>query len=152
MAGVAFKGVGNLSVSGGADKTVLQLIAAANHAVLLKEFTISFDGVSNTATPIKVQVCRQTTAIGGSPTAVTLRKDPDSSAETVQTTAATSAGGSEPTKGDVLMELFVHPQTGYTWQAPFGGDIRVAGGGRLGFVANNGGTAVNCSVSVRGEE
>lgn len=148
MAGVRFKVTNNVA-TGTSAKTVLQLVAAANHAVLLKELTISFAGTSNTAAPVRVKVARQTTA--GTMTALTTEvKDPDGAAETIQTTAFT-VDSAEPTVGDVLLDFYVHPQTGYTWQAPFGQDIRIPGGGRLGVVVTAG-ADVSCSVTAVCEE
>lgn len=64
--------------------------------------------------------------------ALTLVKDPDDTDETLQTTAQHTATA-EPTAGDILVSELIHPQTGYTWQAPFGKAIKIGGGDRLGF-------------------
>lgn len=130
MAGVPFKAVTGEIATGTAAKTLLQLTAAANHAVLVREFSISFKGVSNTAAPIKVDVLRQTTA--GTMTALPLVKDPPDANETLQTTAQHTATA-EPTAGDVLMSELVHPQTGFSWQAAYGEAIKIGGGERLGI-------------------
>jgi hypothetical protein len=144
MAGVGFKGVTAEIATGTALKTLLQIVAAANHAVLIKELAISFKGTSNTAAPILVTVMRQTTA--GTMSALTLVKDPDDSDETLQTTAT-----AEPTAGDVLVRELVHPQTGFLWQAPFGQFIKIGGGDRIG-IAVTAGADVNSVCRVVGEE
>jgi hypothetical protein len=59
-------------------------------------------------------------------------KDNSSDSETIQTTAQHTSTG-EPTPGTILDSKFVHPQTGYCWQAPFGKEKIVPGGGRLGL-------------------
>src|SRR5262245_33656263 len=115
MAGVRFKGVTGQIATGTSAKTLAQIVAAANHGVLLEEVSISFDGTSNTATPIKVDILRQTTA--GTMSALTLVKDPDDTDETLQTTAQHTATA-EPTASDVLATEHVHPQQGYTWYFP----------------------------------
>jgi hypothetical protein len=130
MAGVGFKITKSAVATGTAAKTIIQVVAAANHAVLIKEMSVAFAGTSNTAAPILVEVVRQTDA--GTSTALTPVKDPDDSAETLQSTARHTATA-EPTTTDVLMSEYVHPQTGYTWQAPFGQAIKVGGGDRVGI-------------------
>lgn len=148
MAGVGFKATKSAIATGSSLKTLVQIVAAANHAVKISEISISFAGTSNTATPILVQISRQTTA--GTMTSLTPVKDPDDSGETLQTTAQHTAT-SEPTTTDVLMEEYVHPQTGYCWQAPFGKEIKIGGGDRLG-IRVTAAADVNATARVVGEE
>lgn len=109
--------------------TLLQITAPTNQRLKVKEASVSFQGTSNTAAPIEVDVLRQTTA--GTMTSLTPKLVDKDMQETIQSTAQHTATV-EPTAGDILMSEAVHPQTGYTWQAPFGGEIKVQGGGRLG--------------------
>jgi hypothetical protein len=148
MAGCRFKGTISGVSTGTSLKTVMQIIAASNHAVMLSEISVSFQGTSNTAAPILVKVTRQTDA--GTATGLTLVKDPDDWDETIQTTASHTATA-EPTAGSTIMEEYVHPQTGYTWQAPFGGAIKIGGGDRLGITVTAG-ASISCAVRVVGEE
>lgn len=148
MAGVRFKVATAQIATGTAKKTLLQIVAASNHAVLIDEFSISFEGVSVTGTPIMVEVARQTTA--GTMSSLTPVKDPDDSDETLQVTAQHTATA-EPTEGDVIRRELVHPQGGYTWQAPFGRAIKIGGGDRLGIVVTSA-ADVDAIVSVSGEE
>jgi hypothetical protein len=148
MSAVRFKANTAQVATGTSAKTILQLVAASNHGVVVDEWSISFEGTSNTATPIQVRVLRQTTA--GTMSALTLVKDPDDTDETLQTTAQHTATA-EPTAGDVLFIELVHPQTGYTWQAPFGRHVKVGGGDRLG-VEVTAGANVDCVVRAAGEE
>lgn len=114
-------------------KTVLQVIAAANHRVKVLEWSVSFDGISNTAHPILVEVANQSSA-GGGGDALTCQKIDDDTGETIQTTALSDIDGSaSPTEDFVLQRENVHPQGGYTWQAPFGGELIVNGGDRIGI-------------------
>ena len=46
-------------------KTVLNIIAGANQAILLKSLTISMDGVTSSAVPATVDVCQSTQATAG---------------------------------------------------------------------------------------
>jgi hypothetical protein len=113
-------------------KTVLQIVAPTNQRLMLKRWGVFFDGTSSTAEPVQVRLLRQTTAIGGSPTTVTpVRLNAGS--ETLQATAASSAGGSEPTASDVLDVFEVHPQTGVDVVFPLDQDVTITGGTRLGI-------------------
>lgn len=118
-----------VSLSAATPKTVLQLVAASNHRVLVTEFEISFNGTTNTAEPVKVDVLRQTTA--GTSAALSPVKRGDFG-ETLQTTARETITV-EPTGSDVLASFYVHPQQGEAWQAPFADPIVIPGGGRVGI-------------------
>lgn len=139
MAGLRFVAQSPLMYTATSAKTLIQILAATNVRVLAKEFSIAFNGTSNTAAPIRVQIMRQTTAgtPGGDGGALTLLKINAADDETLQTTAQngpTTTGvvwTTEPTAGNIIVDTHVHPQTGYTWQAPFGSDIVVIGGTRL---------------------
>jgi hypothetical protein len=110
-------------------KTVLQVVAPANQRLKIKEWGVSFDGVSVTGEPVQVELLRQTTA--GTMTALTPVKLVAGS-ETVQATAQHTATA-EPTAGDILDSQEVHPQGGYGKIFPFNQEIEVPGGGRLGI-------------------
>jgi hypothetical protein len=149
MAGLAFVANTGQIATGTALKTLLQIVAASNHRVLLWEWSISFTGISNTAVPILVQVMVQTTA--GTMTALALVKECATDSETLQTTAAHTATGTEPTASDVKFREQIHPQGGYTWPAPFAKPIPIPGGTRLGFTVTAA-ADVNAVVRARLEE
>ena len=131
---------------------VLQLLAAANHRVLVKEFSISFQGISNTAAPILVEVERHLDA-GDDGDALTLAKLNSADDETLQASAQENLDGTSPPSisGVALFSELVHPQGGFNWQAPFGGEIVVPGGGRLGILVTAG-AAVDCVARMVAEE
>ena len=135
MAGVKAVAQTGEIATGTSAKTLLQLIAATNQRVKIKEFSVSFKGTSNTAAPIKVALVRQTDA--GTMSALSPVKMNEADDETLQTTAQHTATA-EPTGSTEVMGEEVHPQSGYTWQAPFGGEIVVKGGNRLGLVVTAG--------------
>lgn len=148
MAGVLFEAVTGEISTGTSVKTLVQVVAAANQRVKVREISIGFKGTSNTNAPIKVDVLRQSTA--GTMSALTPVKRNADDGETLQTTAQHTATA-EPTAGDVLKTLEIHPQTGWDWQAPFGGEFIINGGDRLGVrvtAAND----VSATVSISGEE
>jgi hypothetical protein len=149
MAGVRFKAVTSEISTGTSAKTIMQLVAAANHGVLIDEISVSFKGTSNTASPVLVQVVRQGTA-GTMSSIASLAKDPADADETLQV-AGTQNATVEPTTTALLISEEVHPQTGYTWQAPFGRQIKIGGGTRLGIVVTAS-ADVQCVARVCGEE
>jgi hypothetical protein len=112
------------------EKTVLQIVAPANHRLVVKEWGVFFDGVSVTAEAVVVKLERQTTA--GTMSALTLVKVDDSVGETIQSTAQHTATV-EPTSGDLLEQKNIHPQAGYEKIYPLGDEIKVGGGDRLGI-------------------
>lgn len=149
MSALGIVGQAEAVATGTSVKTLIQLLAPTNQRLKVKEISISFNGTSNTATPILVEVVRQTGA--GTMSALTLRKaDPDDT-ETIQTTAQQNATVEPTDSGDVPMAEYVHPQTGFLWQAPFGGEIIVPGGGRLG-IRVTAGASVSANVRIGAEE
>lgn len=148
MAGILFAAVTGEVATGTAAKTLLQVVAAANQRVKIKEISVSFKGVSPTDAPILVTVSRQTTA--GTMSALTPAKLNESDAETLQTTAQHTATA-EPTTGASVIKEEVHPQTGFIWQSPFGGEVVIQGGGKLGIVVTAG-VSVSAVARVIGEE
>ena len=116
--------------TGTAVKTLLQVVAAANHAIEITEYAVSFSGVNNTHLPILVELLRQTDA--GTTSALTPVNADDSGGDTFDTTARHTATA-EPTGGDVLRSHYVHPQTGLV--VPVGGEapLIVGAGDRVGL-------------------
>lgn len=148
MSGVGFKAVVAGVATGTSAKTLMQIVAASNHRVLAKEIGVAFQGTSNSAAPILVEVLRQSDA--GTMSALTPVKANDSDDETLEVTAQHTATA-EPTPGDVIFKQYVHPQSGFYWQAPFGGEQAIKGGGRLG-IRVTAGADVNAAVTFVGEE
>lgn len=130
MAGILASAQTGEVASGTSKKTIFQLVAAANHRVKIKEISVSFKGTSGSSTPVLVQVLRQSTA--GTMSALMPKKFNEADDETLQTTGQHTATV-EPTGADEVMGEEIHPQGGWTWQAPFGGEIVVKGGDRLGI-------------------
>jgi hypothetical protein len=148
MSGVGWKAIAGAVSTTTSLLSILRVKAASNHAILVKEWGISFNGTSNTAEPILVQLARQTT--DGTFTSVTPVKDPDDTDETLQVTAGKNASA-EPTPGDILWQGRIHPQNGFVWQAPYGEAIKVGGGDRLAIVTTAP-ASVTCDAYMRGEE
>ena len=149
MAGVQANAVtGQVALAAATLKTVLQIVAAANHRVLLWAYYVSFEGVVTTDAPVFCELLRQSTA--GTMSALTPVKVNDGDNETLLTTALHTATA-EPTAGDVLKKWFVHPQGRDVYIYPLTRPIVVLGGARLGirFTAAN---AVDCIAGFEYEE
>lgn len=147
----AFQGsavTAEIALAAATAKTVLQLVAAANHRVKVLGFHIAFDGVSTTAEPVQIRIVRQTTA--GTMTALTPVKRDDSIADTLLTTAQHTATV-EPTIGDILEGRECHPQQGWEVWYPQGAEIIIGGGDRLGWEVTAP-AVVNCRASAIFEE
>lgn len=147
----AFQGfaqTAEIALSAATAKTVIQMVAATNHRVKVLGFGVFFDGVSVTAEPVQVRLLRQTTA--GTMSALTPVKQDDSIADTLLTTFQHTATA-EPTAGDVLDVLEVHPQQGYEIMYPLGQEVIVGGGDRIGIECTAPAT-VNVRAKIRFEE
>lgn len=148
MAGVFGCATQGAIASGTSAKTLMQLVAASNHRTLIKGWGLSFDGATSDATPVKVELLRQSTA--GTMTSLTVVKENDSDDETLQTTAQHTATA-EPTAGDIIETHYVHPQGGsFDVFYPHPGQA-IKGGGRMGVRVTAAAT-VNVSAWMRFEE
>ena len=147
----AFYGIARtveVALTAATAKTVLQIVAVANHRVRVVGWGVSFDGTSVTAEPAICEVCVQTTA--GTMSSLTPAKLDLSLSETLLTTAQHTATV-EPTTGNILDAFEVHPQTGYEKQFLPGQEIILNGGGRLG-IRVTAPAAVNVAAKVIFEE
>lgn len=122
MAGLdCFVSSGSQSLSANTDKTVLQLLAAANHRIKIKGYSLTIGGII--VKDIQLRVLLQTTAgTPGSTPTITKTTGAD---ETVQTVAK-STFSAEPSEGNVLQHKFL--QSSYEKIFPLGGELIIAGG------------------------
>lgn len=121
-----------IAVAVGAAKTLIQLVAPTNIRVKVLGWGVAFDGILTTGQPVGVRLLRQSTA--GTMSALT-PVNLNSVSETIQSTAQHTATA-EPTAGNVLFTGQIHPQQGIVIQYPYGQEIIVPGGGRLGLEVN----------------
>lgn len=147
MAGLKLKYVSPKITFSTSTITILGVEAPTNQRLKILGWKISFDGTSNTATPIQVTLCKYTT--GGSFTTLSAVKVNTSDGETVQSVGRHTATV-EPTIGDVLERVFVHPQTGYDNFLPFGQEYEVKGGEHIGIqlISPAAGADVVCELYV----
>lgn len=131
-------------------KTVAMLTAPANQCLGIKEVRVTLDGATSTATPVKVETGRPSTA--GTFTAAVPRKKDPARAETVQATGGINASA-EPTWTSVVDDTAYIPAYGgvYHYIAPFDNPVVVPGAGRYGLRLTAP-AVVNASVKVDYEE
>jgi hypothetical protein len=112
--------VSTLAANVGAVKTILQLTAGAADRMQISEIGVSFDGTNASATPVTVQLVRQTSAGTGGGSAITpVAMNPaDGAAHTTAVSGPAGAWTTEPTAGDVLREWRVPPSSGLVLQFP----------------------------------
>jgi hypothetical protein len=123
-------------------KTVIRVKAPTNQRAKILGYGFFFDGTSNSAQPVQIQIGR--ISADGTFTATTPLPNEEELTETFQTVVGINASA-EPTYANYLKTITVHPQSGYEYEAPFGQEIIVKGGGMLGFVVN-----APAAVDVRG--
>jgi hypothetical protein len=123
-------------------KTVFRVKAATNQRAKILGYGFFFDGTTNSATPVQIQIGR--ISADGTLTAGTILPNEEELTETFQTSVGIQASA-EPTYSSYLKTITVHPQLGYEYLAPLGQEIIVKGGGMLGFVVN-----APAAVDVRG--
>jgi hypothetical protein len=134
--------LGLTPLSANTAKTIIRVKAPTNQRAKILGYGFFFDGTSNSAQPVQIQIGRIST--DGTFTAGTIMPNEEELPETFQT-AVGLAASAEPTYSNFLKTLTVHPQLGYEYLAPLGQEIIVKGGGMLGFVVN-----AQAAVDVRG--
>lgn len=145
MAGLHLLAATDEIQTGTTKKTILQVVAPSNQKLLINGLSVHFQGSDPTDTPVLVEFLRQSSA-GGDGDALTPVKERPGDDETIQSSALSDIDGStQPTDGDEAHPRKFIPATGgYEWQAPFGREIEVPGGGRFGIAV----TAYTASVGV----
>lgn len=121
------------AVAASTVETIIQVVAGAAKPVRLARWGVSFNGVTVTDQPVRVELIRLTSA-GTSSTFVPKKMDPNSEAAVAQGLTSHTA---EPVAGDVLEVHYVSPAGGNLVEAYSAGypDERpiVAPTGRLGI-------------------
>lgn len=132
------------ALAAGTAETVLQGVASGSKSIGLVRWAVSFNGVSASDGPVRVELLRLSSA-GTSAAFTPVKIDPAS--DTAMMTARTSHTA-EPTVGDVLGTYYITPLAGLLLiQYAPEDQIRVAANGRLG-VRCLAVAAVNVSASM----
>ncbi len=136
--------------SGTGTKTLVQLVAATNHAIAITHVAIGCKGTSNSQAPIQFELVRQSSA--GTMTSLTPTKNDDSISDSLDTTAQHTATA-EPTTGDVIHVFTVHPQTAQRHVFPYEAQPVCGAGDRVGIRAvQSSGTDTTVDVEIGFEE
>lgn len=111
-----------VSLSAATAKTLVQIVPASNAPIELIEVEISFNGVTATEVPVKVDILRQSTA--GTSSALTLVNDREHESASAKCTALQTFTA-EPTAGNILRSWEVTPVGGlFVVQFPLGREPR----------------------------
>ena len=146
MAGVFFRA--NAAVTASSDpETLVQLLAAANHRVVIHEISVGAKGSTPASAPGKLTLQLQATA-GSGGNAITLAKTKSIDTETLQTTGQFGVFSAEPTASTVLMVWTLHEQGSISWLPMPDARPIVVGGQRVGLVFSlaSGWSAIEVSI------
>lgn len=102
-------------------KTLIRILSSSTVRCRLLQWSLFFDGVSNTDEPYDIQLLIQTTA--GTNTAITSVPLDTTDTRTPTSAAAANFTSTEPTSGNVLYRCKVHPQVGMVWEPPVDGPV-----------------------------
>lgn len=132
-------------------KTVLQFTnPSANVIQVIQQLKISFDGASNTAVPVVIQLYRKSGA--ATVTAQSRVKTKDTSTALISDSGTGYNASAEGTNSGLIETWHVHPQTGAFDILPLpDGEVEVAGSGIIAVVCNAP-AGVNALVTLFGEE
>jgi len=119
---------GNIALSAGNAKTILQITAGANHQVAVLGFDIGFHGTDSTKEPIRILLARQT---GGTLSSATPKAWDGSITHTFDSTVSKNATA-EPTTTDEVYEISLHGQN--TLVRHFPEPIIIQSAGLLGLI------------------
>jgi hypothetical protein len=127
-------------------KTVVEVTAPANVALLLHGYAVSFDGIVVTDAAAEISLARK--SVAGTGTAATERDQDEDHSGTIQASGRVNMTA----EGTITYDTDpnnVHPQGGY--EVKFPEPIKIEPGGILGLRVNSP-TAVNCHAKLDCEE
>jgi hypothetical protein len=149
---------GELSVPGTTNPvTMLQIKSAANHRVKIIGVSVSFKGTVSNEPPLLVQVLRQSDA-GTDGVPITCYKNNESDQETIQTYAQKGTFYIEPSEGNILYSIDVHPQGGWQIMFPYGQEIILPGSTATTYylgirvISSTSNSAISCIAQLDFEE
>lgn len=143
---------GEVALTATTAKTVLNVISPTGKVAVVVAFQVNFDGVTASAEPVLIELCRSTQATAGTSSAVTLRRKRGAASATVTATAAKNYTA-EPTVLTLIEDWAVDPYKGlFAIQYPLGREAESsipAEGMCLRLTAP---ATVNCRASLEFEE
>ncbi len=148
-AGYTVETTADVALVAATPKTILGVVAASGVACRVVEASVGFDGVSASAEPVTVELCRGDGTGAGTSTSQTPRQTRGAT-RTVQCSGARNYTA-EPTTLTVLKRWLIHPQTGQMHQLPLGREVEHTGAGGL-FLRCNAPANVNAQAYMEFEE
>lgn len=130
---------GEVSLTASTAKTVITARAPAQQMLRILGVEIFGKGISNTDTPIKIEVSRITTD-GGTASTITPSPNDDDYTATPQGTYKGNYTSEPVTYGANLRIWEVHPQTSLIYMFPMGQEIILKNNNEIGFRATSGQT------------
>ncbi len=110
--------------------TLVQLVTAANHPIVILGWGVSFNSIVSTDEPIGVRLQIQTSA--GTSSGGTIGQSVQSRTDTFDTSALIDFTA-EPTKGENFPTRMIHAQSGFELWYPQSREIEVADSTRIGL-------------------
>ncbi len=148
MAGVFFVATPTPAAVGN-PKTMVQLLAASNHRILIHAIFVTFNGTSATEAPVLVEAGLQDGA--GTSSSLTLAKANAADDETLQTTALQTFSAEPSNTTPIYAQWYVHPQSGIVIPLQMPKPQVVLGSGRWALRVTSA-LSVNFAVTVHAEE
>lgn len=108
----------DVALAAATAKTILAYICGTNAPARVTELAVSFDGISASAEPVTIELCKSTQAGAGTTTSQS-PVQVGGAARTVQGTGARNYSA-EPTVLTVIKRWLCHPQAGMVVQFPLG--------------------------------
>lgn len=138
---------GATALTAATAKTLIEVTSTANVPPLWIAFDVTFDGVTATNVPVRVDIC--TYAATGTGTAQTPRRI----GSTIGTAASTAKINDtvEPTTPTVIASWYVPPTSGFSYQYPLGRELMQAVSTVMG-IRLTAPAAVNALVNLTIEE
>lgn len=140
-----------MNYTAGDAKTLLQVVAASDKPIHLREMGVSFNGVTSADEPSEVQLCRQDDA--GTSSAVTPRKDNEDDSNNLGVTARGAFTAEPTTTTAILRSWYVHGQAGLVMRFD-AGEVVCGSGNRLAIriLCPSGVTSMDAHGYMAGDE
>ena len=121
-----------VALSAATAKTIVAGIAPTNQRFIVKEWSVTFDGVTASAVPVLCELVYSSGAGAGTSTSLTPTKQNPIDAETIQSTAKENYTA-EPTTITVLDSMLISPTSGMKEIRPALRGVMCPGGKTLGI-------------------
>lgn len=138
-----------ISLTSNLTKTLIQNLAPANQGIAWLRASVSFQGVTVSDPPVKVDIVKQTDAGTGLASYTEILACGPGVSITPQATIImnSATSGTEPTTTDIVDVKYVHPQAGYEYVFTEGQDELTYANARYGLrVSTSTGSFTTCTA------